>query len=114
LIFLQRNQAQPWRNHRPAHKRNQRNRPPIGDGAVARLRVGFGTTLHFGRTVLMGPRSTREHTSENANIYGLHAGREGLTAKRWHTYPLGFLFGLGFNTATEIGLLGISAAAAGD
>jgi high-affinity nickel-transport protein len=27
-------------------------------------------------------------------------------------YPLGFLFGLGFDTATEIGLLGISAAGA--
>jgi high-affinity nickel-transport protein len=25
-------------------------------------------------------------------------------------YPLGFLFGLGFDTATEVGLLGISAA----
>lgn len=27
----------------------------------------------------------------------------------WHMYPLGILFGLGFDTATEIGLLGISA-----
>ncbi|HEY9166095.1 MAG TPA: HoxN/HupN/NixA family nickel/cobalt transporter [Candidatus Kryptonia bacterium] len=27
----------------------------------------------------------------------------------WHMYPLGFLFGLGFDTATEIGLLGITA-----
>jgi nickel/cobalt transporter (NiCoT) family protein len=27
----------------------------------------------------------------------------------WQMYPLGFLFGLGFDTATEIGLLGISA-----
>ncbi len=30
----------------------------------------------------------------------------------WHMYPLGFLFGLGFDTATEIGLLAISAAEA--
>ena len=29
--------------------------------------------------------------------------------KSWHMYPLGFLFGLGFDTATEVGLLGISA-----
>jgi high-affinity nickel-transport protein len=29
--------------------------------------------------------------------------------KSWHMYPLGFLFGLGFDTATEIGLLGLSA-----
>ena len=27
----------------------------------------------------------------------------------WHLYPLGFLFGLGFDTASEIGLLGIAA-----
>jgi high-affinity nickel-transport protein len=27
----------------------------------------------------------------------------------WQMYPIGFLFGLGFDTATEIGLLGISA-----
>jgi high-affinity nickel-transport protein len=30
----------------------------------------------------------------------------------WHMYPLGFLFGLGFDTATEIGVLGMSAAGA--
>jgi high-affinity nickel-transport protein len=29
--------------------------------------------------------------------------------KSWHMYVLGFLFGLGFDTATEIGLLSISA-----
>ena len=32
-----------------------------------------------------------------------------LVTKPWHMYPLGFLFGLGFDTATEIGLLSISA-----
>jgi len=32
--------------------------------------------------------------------------------RSWHMYPLGFLFGLGFDTATEIGLLAISAAEA--
>jgi len=35
-----------------------------------------------------------------------------LINQSWHMYPLGFLFGLGFDTATEIGLLGISAAEA--
>lgn len=29
--------------------------------------------------------------------------------RSWHMYPLGFLFGLGFDTATEIGLLSIAA-----
>ena len=36
-----------------------------------------------------------------------------LIAKSWHMYPLGLLFGLGFDTATEIGLLGIAALEAG-
>jgi nickel/cobalt transporter (NiCoT) family protein len=30
-------------------------------------------------------------------------------SRSWHMYPIGFLFGLGFDTATEIGLLGIAA-----
>jgi high-affinity nickel-transport protein len=32
-----------------------------------------------------------------------------LIGRSWQMYPLGFLFGLGFDTATEVGLLGISA-----
>jgi high-affinity nickel-transport protein len=32
-----------------------------------------------------------------------------LISRSWHMYPLGLLFGLGFDTATEVGLLGISA-----
>lgn len=36
----------------------------------------------------------------------------GLIRRSWHLYPLGFLFGLGFDTATEIGLLGIAASQA--
>ena len=32
-----------------------------------------------------------------------------LIGRSWHMYLLGFLFGLGFDTATEVGLLGISA-----
>jgi high-affinity nickel-transport protein len=35
-----------------------------------------------------------------------------LISRSWHMYPLGFLFGLGFDTSTEVGLLGISAAEA--
>ncbi|QBQ96844.1 HoxN/HupN/NixA family nickel/cobalt transporter [Paraburkholderia pallida] len=36
-----------------------------------------------------------------------------LVSKSWHMYPVGVLFGLGFDTATEIGLLAIAAAQAG-
>jgi nickel/cobalt transporter (NiCoT) family protein len=35
-----------------------------------------------------------------------------LVSRSWHMYPVGFLFGLGFDTATEIGVLGISASQA--
>ncbi|MFM0643142.1 HoxN/HupN/NixA family nickel/cobalt transporter [Paraburkholderia bryophila] len=35
-----------------------------------------------------------------------------MISRSWHMYPLGFLFGLGFDTATEIALLGIAAAQA--
>ncbi len=36
----------------------------------------------------------------------------GLISQSWHMYPLGLLFGLGFDTASEVGLLGIAAAEA--
>ncbi len=35
-----------------------------------------------------------------------------LIDRSWHMYPLGFLFALGFETATEIGILGMSATGA--
>ena len=35
-----------------------------------------------------------------------------LADKSWKMYIVGFLFGLGFDTATEVGLLGISATTA--
>lgn len=37
-----------------------------------------------------------------------------LISKSWHMYPLGFLFGLGFDTATAIGLFAMTAATAPD
>ncbi|MCM2291832.1 HoxN/HupN/NixA family nickel/cobalt transporter [Allorhizobium sp. BGMRC 0089] len=37
-----------------------------------------------------------------------------VVSRSWHMYPVGFLFGLGFDTATEIGLLGISASQAAE
>jgi high-affinity nickel-transport protein len=35
-----------------------------------------------------------------------------MVSRPWHMYPIGILFGLGFDTATEVALLGIAAAAA--
>ncbi len=39
-------------------------------------------------------------------------GRWDLVRAEWHMYPVGFLFGLGFDTASEVALLAISATAA--
>jgi high-affinity nickel-transport protein len=36
-----------------------------------------------------------------------------IVSRSWHMFPIGFLFGLGFDTATEIGLLGMSASQVG-
>lgn len=35
-----------------------------------------------------------------------------IVTRSWHMYPIGFLFGLGFDTATEVAMLGIAAAQA--
>ncbi len=35
-----------------------------------------------------------------------------LVSRSWHMYPVGFLFGLGFDTATEVSMFGVSAAQA--
>lgn len=35
-----------------------------------------------------------------------------LVKRSWHMFPLGFLFGLGFDTATEVAMFGVSAAQA--
>ncbi|HSI06872.1 MAG TPA: HoxN/HupN/NixA family nickel/cobalt transporter [Myxococcota bacterium] len=44
-----------------------------------------------------------------SRIFG---GTFGAIGRAAHMYPLGFLFGLGFDTATEVGLLGMSASSA--
>jgi high-affinity nickel-transport protein len=65
-------------------------------------------------------RRGRTYSEEELNVFlssrGLFGrllpGLFGLISRGWYMYPLGFLFGLGFDTATEIGVPGISAAEA--
>lgn len=80
--------------------------------AVANLVILRGVWSAFRET-----RRTRRLDETQLNV--LLAGRGFLTrlfrplfrsiSRSWHMYPLGFLFGLGFDTATKIGLLGIAA-----
>jgi high-affinity nickel-transport protein len=65
-------------------------------------------------------RAGQDYADEELNAFLVQRGVVGrllhalfrLTSRSWHMYPLGLLFGLGFDTATENGLLGISAAEA--
>ena len=80
--------------------------------AVMNMVILLGTYRTF-RRVRQGGRYTEEDMD-------MILARGGLLARvfkplfrvirrSWHMYPLGFLFGLGFDTATEVALLGISA-----
>jgi nickel/cobalt transporter (NiCoT) family protein len=65
-------------------------------------------------------RRGKTYSEEELNVFLSSRGLFGrllrglfrLISRSWHMYPLGFLFGLGFDTATEIGVLAISAAEA--
>jgi len=58
---------------------------PIGEADLDRLLTGSGVLTRLFRPLFGG------------------------VTRSWHLYPIGFLFGLGFDTATEIGVLGIAA-----
>ena len=99
---------------------------PIGTAPIGGvISAGFllliaGINIAILRGVWRGFRRVRAGgTVEPEDLDALLAGR-GLLARlfrplfrligrSWHMYPLGVLFGLGFDTATEVGLLGIAA-----
>jgi len=93
----------------------------VGTVVSAMFLLGIGIANLF---ILKGIWSAFERVRRGEQIVGddlnaLFAGRGflarifgplfGLVCRSWHMYPIGILFGLGFDTATEIGLLGISA-----
>jgi nickel/cobalt transporter (NiCoT) family protein len=55
------------------------------------------------------PVDNRDHDPESGALARLFRPLFALIGRSWHAYPLGLLFGLGFDTATEVGLLGLSA-----
>ncbi len=52
------------------------------------------------------------HLEKRGFMYRLLGGLTKSVRKPWHIYPVGVLFGLGFDTATEVGLLVIAGGAA--
>lgn len=80
--------------------------------AVMNLAIFFSIAKAFQRVRNSEPYSEDDFDMLLANrgfVSRLLRPLFGLISKSWHMYPLGFLFGLGFDTATEISLLGISA-----
>jgi high-affinity nickel-transport protein len=73
----------------------------------------FRSVLRTFRQVRRGGRYVEEDFDLLLNSRGVMARifrpMFRLVRKSWHMYLLGFLFGLGFDTATEVALLGISA-----
>jgi len=63
----------------------------------------------FRRVKQGGPYVAEDLTPANGGFFARIFRRLfGLIGRSWHMFPLGFLFGLGFDTATEIGLLAIA------
>jgi high-affinity nickel-transport protein len=85
--------------------------------------VAFGSSFGSAAPIYCAFRRVRRGEPYVEEDFDLLLGSRGFLARlfrpvfrmirsSWHMYPLGVLFGLGFDTATEIGLLGISAAEA--
>jgi high-affinity nickel-transport protein len=72
---------------------------------------------HLFREVSQGGQYSNESLEELLENRGLLARifrpMLRLVRKSWHMYPVGFLFGLGFDTASEVALLGLAVAAGG-
>ena len=90
------------------HHRHLRVRVlPVPDRRVQRRRSWPGSSRCSGRCA--PARTTTRQLEEQLNKRGLMNRFLGPLARRvdtpWKMYPIGFLFGLGFDTATEVALL---------
>jgi high-affinity nickel-transport protein len=98
----------------------------IGTGvsAVFLLVIGLANLFTLRRVWVSFQRARRGETVTSDDLDTVLSGHGFLArilspvfrvvSKSWHMYPLGVLFGLGFDTATEIGVLGIAAAQAAE
>ncbi len=79
--------------------------------AIANLVVLFGLWRKLRARGRSEPRAQDVSSAIRANgfLVRLLGPVLRMVSRSWHMYPLGFVFGLGFDTATEIGLLSMSA-----
>ena len=93
----------------------------IGGVIGTAVSAAFLLIIGFANLIVLASIWRRLRQSPDAeDLAGLEAANGGLVTRlfgsrfrlitqSWQMYPLGFLFGLGFDTATEIALLGIAA-----
>jgi len=74
--------------------------------------ASFANTAGLVRKVRQGEKVNEEQLGTQGAITRLVGGRLRAITKPWHIYPVGVLFGLGFDTATEVGLLALTGGAA--
>ena len=67
------------------------------------------TLLHAWRQLRSAPAPAHPHAAPGGLLARILARPMRLVTHSWHMAPLGFLFGLGFDTASEISLLALSA-----
>ncbi|MGJ4995218.1 HoxN/HupN/NixA family nickel/cobalt transporter [Bradyrhizobium sp. HKCCYLS3077] len=94
------------------------------DSAIRAIGGAIGTSVSAGFLLLIAlanlvlfvnlwrrsPRSETDSASPgNGLLIRLLRPVLRVVSRAWHMFPLGFLFGLGFDTASEIGLLSLSA-----
>ncbi len=86
------------------------------------LIIGLANLRGLGNTWRVFVRVRRGEPLVDRDLQAVLAGQGVLTrlftplfrvmSSSWRMYPIGFLFGLGFDTATEVGVLGVSASQA--
>ncbi len=77
------------------------------------LMAGYNVYAAVRQWRLFRKKTDMPETLPGGLMAGLFRPVFGLIGRSWQMYPLGFLFGLGFDTATEVGLLGLAAAQSG-
>ena len=74
--------------------------------------ASFANTVALTRKMRRGETISDDQLGPKGIITRLVGGRLRAITKPWHIYPVGVLFGLGFDTATEVGLLALTGGAA--
>jgi nickel/cobalt transporter (NiCoT) family protein len=86
----------------------------IGMANLFVLRGVWAAFVSVRRGAAVSNEALEDLLSSHGVLAGLFRPIFRAVSRSWHMYPIGALFGLGFDTSTEIGLLGISATQAAE